>query len=232
MAAALRAPCAALTRTQTVSQPRQQRAGVVAVRAQQVEAQGSSASAAVLEQPARQPSPAVHVIQPISRCVPPPPCGQPCRRRRRCQRERPQPLCPVSRRPWRARAGAICTAGCAAAACMHASQPLALQLVPMPAAARCARRWPEGIPPAMGGHFMPSGGAGEALAQRTRAGVHSLCCCRTALPPCARHRQPVPPGRHSIAHPARPLPPSPLPSRLAPQPRWPSPRAPASTSTP
>lgn len=66
MAAAVRAPSAALSRPSTVSQIRQQRAGPVAVRAQKVEAQGA-ASGAVLDQPARQPSPAVNVIQPVTR---------------------------------------------------------------------------------------------------------------------------------------------------------------------
>lgn len=66
MAAALRAPCAALTRSSVAPQIRQQRGGAVAVRAQKVEAQGA-AGGAVLDQPARQPSPAVNVIQPVTR---------------------------------------------------------------------------------------------------------------------------------------------------------------------
>ncbi|KAI7837306.1 hypothetical protein COHA_008821 [Chlorella ohadii] len=96
MAAALRAPCA-LSRPSTVSQFRQQRTGAVAVRAQKVEAQGAAASGAVLDQPARQPSPAINLIQPVT-------------------------------------------------------------------------RWPEGIPPAMGGHFMPSGAAAP-LSQSKGPGI-------------------------------------------------------------
>lgn len=114
MSLALRAPCAPLTRTSTVSQTRQQRGSVVAVRAQQVEAQGPSAGAAVLEQPARQPSPAVNVIQPISRWAlsPPPPCG-----RHVCRADRPPPPPPpdwfgrplhTQQLPRQARTGAIC----------------------------------------------------------------------------------------------------------------------------
>ena len=67
MAAALRTPCAALTRSSVAPQIRQQRGGAVAVRAQNVEAQGAAAGGAVLDQPARQPSPAVNVIQPVTR---------------------------------------------------------------------------------------------------------------------------------------------------------------------
>lgn len=50
-----------------------------------------------------------------------------------------------------------------------------------------ACRWPEGIPPAMGGHFMPSGAAGEQ--QTGLATIYTIkpaCCARGKPACCAR----------------------------------------------
>lgn len=65
MSAALKAQCTSL-RTQQRSSRTQQRAALV-VRAQQAAEQQTGAAPQALEAEARQPSPAVHVIQPISR---------------------------------------------------------------------------------------------------------------------------------------------------------------------
>lgn len=134
---ALRAPTLP-ARTQRTAAP--SRSASVCVRAQQQVEGGPSAAqagAAVLtgKKSDKQPSPAVHVISPISRCDPAAGAG-PCR-------------------PHAAAAAAGGRLAGTAAATL---------------AAAAARRWSEGIPPAMGGHFMPSGAAAP-LSQSKGPGI-------------------------------------------------------------